>query len=74
MLDYEPIHSEVWRKLAELEESLFQKDKTIHQLKRANSKQKNTIRRIRKERDELLKRVNPGKQHYRNNANRRNGK
>lgn len=74
---YEPIHTEVWRKLEELEEQLYKKDKMIHQLKRANSKQKNTIRRIRKERDELLKRAGENrKQHYRNGQKRgrtRNG-
>ena len=62
--NYEPIHSEVWKKLAELEEALYKERKINQQLKRANSKQKNTIRRIVKERDKLRKELNPKKQQY----------
>lgn len=69
--EYEPIHSEVWRKLEELQEELFKKDQRIQQLKRANSKQKNTIRRIVRERDALLEQSRKEKKpHYRNGRKR----
>ena len=64
MEEFEAIHSQVWAKLAELEESLYRERKINQQLKRANSKQKNTIRRIVKERDRLRKELHPAKQSY----------
>lgn len=57
MEDYEPIHQEVWNKLDSLATEVFQ-------LKRANSKLKNEIRRIRKERDKYRKELYPPKQNY----------
>lgn len=55
---------QVWAKLKELEDQLFREQKINQQLRRANSKQKNTIRRIVKERDKLQKELKPSKQKY----------
>ena len=64
MREFEPIHTEVWKKLTELEELLYKERKINQQLKRANSKQKNTIRRIIKERDKYQRELYPPKQNY----------
>jgi hypothetical protein len=53
--EYQAIYTSVWAKLKELENELYREKKIVQQLKRANSKQKNTIRRIVKERDKLQK-------------------
>lgn len=57
-------YATVWDKLKELESLLYKKDKIIQQLKRANSKQKNTIRRLVKERDKYRKELHPPKDQY----------
>lgn len=69
MYEYEPIHHEVWAKLEKLNEENFQ-------LKRANTKLKGHNRRLRRALGKLRKETEQqqDKQHYRNNANRRNGK
>lgn len=64
MEEYQAIHTSVWKKLKELEDALYKERKIVQQLKRANSKQKNTIRRIVKERDKLQKELHPQKQQY----------
>jgi len=64
MEEYQPIHSAVWQKLSSLEDELYELKKINQRLKRANSKQKNTIRRIVKERDRLRKELYPAKQSY----------
>lgn len=64
MGEFQAIHSEVWAKLQELEGLLYREQKNVQQLKRANSKQKNTIRRLVKDRDRLQKELHPAKQKY----------
>lgn len=70
MEDFEPVHTELWEKLDK-------QAKELYQLKRANINLRNRLRRSRQECGKLreeLEEKKPKKQHYRNNANRRNGK
>lgn len=60
----EVMGDQVWAKLKELEDQLFREQKINQQLRRANSKQKNVIRRLVKERDRLQKELHPAKQRY----------
>lgn len=71
MTEYQPIHQQVWDKINDLEEQLFQKNKQLSSAHRKLNAQRRIMGKQRKEIEQLRKQIEP-KQYYRNGKRNRN--